>query len=191
MGKQHTNILVSVTLLFAVYLAGFYTGRNWNHGPVQVSHVISEQDSLVASEPAPISLAKETEAVNPETRAIPETQGVRETEILPETTEQPQVSATVPAPTEAPTSATEATHATQPATEPNQTQATESHSGLININTASAATLETLPGIGETLAQRIVEYRQTYGPFQSVYALTNVKGIGEKRLAAIINLITV
>ena len=71
------------------------------------------------------------------------------------------------------------------------TSPAETKSDLININTASAAQLETLPGIGEVLAQRIVEYRNTYGPFQSVYALTNVKGIGEKRLAAVIHLITV
>ena len=64
-------------------------------------------------------------------------------------------------------------------------------SQLININTATAAQLETLPGIGEVIAQRIVDYRNEHGPFQSVYALTNVKGIGEKRLADLIHLITV
>ena len=64
-------------------------------------------------------------------------------------------------------------------------------SGLININTATAAQLETLPGIGEVIAQRIIDYRTAHGPFQSVYALTNVKGIGEKRLANLIHLITI
>ena len=64
-------------------------------------------------------------------------------------------------------------------------------SGRININTATAAQLETLPGIGEVIAQRIIDYRNTHGPFQSVYALTNVKGIGEKRLSALLDLITV
>ena len=62
---------------------------------------------------------------------------------------------------------------------------------LININTATAAQLETLPGIGAVIAQRIVDYRNANGPFPSVTALLNVEGIGEKRLSAIIQLITV
>ena len=62
---------------------------------------------------------------------------------------------------------------------------------LININTATAAQLESLPGIGEVIAQRIIDYREANGSFPSVYALTNVKGIGEKRLAELIHLITV
>ena len=56
---------------------------------------------------------------------------------------------------------------------------------LININTADAQTLQTLPGIGEVLAQRIVEYRAENGPFVSVDALDNVYGIGEGKLAPI------
>ena len=42
---------------------------------------------------------------------------------------------------------------------------------LININSATAAELETLPGIGPTLAQRIVDYRTQHGPFQSIEAI--------------------
>ena len=55
-------------------------------------------------------------------------------------------------------------------------------SGTININTASASELEKLPGIGPALAQRIVEHRDSHGPFASVDALTDVPGIGKAKL---------
>jgi len=61
----------------------------------------------------------------------------------------------------------------------------------ININTASVNDLMTLPGIGQTTAEKIVHYREQNGPFSSVAQLTNISGIGEKKLAEIIDLITV
>ena len=61
----------------------------------------------------------------------------------------------------------------------------------ININTADAATLQSLPGIGEILAQRIIAYRNENGPFTSVYDLQNVEGIGSKKLLDILELIYV
>ena len=60
-----------------------------------------------------------------------------------------------------------------------------SASGMVNINTASASELEKLPGIGPALAQRIVEYRDSHGPFASVDALTDVPGIGKAKLEAL------
>jgi competence protein ComEA len=51
---------------------------------------------------------------------------------------------------------------------------------VVNLNTASASQLESLPGIGAKTAQRIVEYRQKNGDFKKVEELMNVKGIGEK-----------
>lgn len=54
---------------------------------------------------------------------------------------------------------------------------------LVNLNTATLDQLETLPGIGPALGQRILDYRQEHGPFRSVDDLLNVSGIGEKRLA--------
>jgi competence protein ComEA len=63
--------------------------------------------------------------------------------------------------------------------------------GLINVNTASAAELEALPGIGEVLSQRIVDYRTEHGPFASVDQLTEVSGIGDAILGSIRELVTV
>jgi competence protein ComEA len=51
---------------------------------------------------------------------------------------------------------------------------------IVNINTASASEMTTLPGIGAKTAARIVEYRQKNGPFKKVEELMNVRGIGEK-----------
>ena len=60
----------------------------------------------------------------------------------------------------------------------------------VDINTADAAELARLPGIGEVLAQRIIDYRSTYGSFAAVEQLTMVDGIGEGKLEAIADLIT-
>ena len=61
----------------------------------------------------------------------------------------------------------------------------------ININTATVQQLQLLPGIGEALAQRIVDYRQTNGMFRSTEELMNVSGIGETKFANIKDFITV
>jgi competence protein ComEA len=61
----------------------------------------------------------------------------------------------------------------------------------LNLNTATIEELTALPGIGEALARRIVEYRAQNGPFQTVDALTNVSGIGEFKLADLEGLVTV
>jgi competence protein ComEA len=51
---------------------------------------------------------------------------------------------------------------------------------VVNINTASAADFEALPGIGAKTAARILEYRQKNGPFKKVEELMNIRGLGEK-----------
>lgn len=53
----------------------------------------------------------------------------------------------------------------------------------LDLNTATAEELDTLPGIGEELARRIVEYREENGPFGSVEEIMAVSGIGEKKFA--------
>jgi competence protein ComEA len=62
---------------------------------------------------------------------------------------------------------------------------------LININTASSFELETLPGIGPTTAQMIIDYREANGPFLSTEDIINVSGIGPGTYERIKDLITV
>lgn len=62
--------------------------------------------------------------------------------------------------------------------------------GLICLNTATAQQLQTLPGIGPTLAQRIIDYRNANGPFTALEQLMLVEDIGEKRFAAIKDYLT-
>lgn len=52
----------------------------------------------------------------------------------------------------------------------------------VNINTATAQELTTLPGIGQAKAEAIIKHREANGPFKSVDQLTEVKGIGDKIL---------
>lgn len=63
--------------------------------------------------------------------------------------------------------------------------------GRLNINTATVNDLILLPGIGEVIAQRIIEYRTQNGPFNSVDELENVKGIGKTKLKQITDYITI
>ena len=63
--------------------------------------------------------------------------------------------------------------------------------GTLNLNTASAAELDGLPGIGAKTAARIVEYRQKNGPFKKIEELMNVRGVGEKNFLKLKGQITV
>lgn len=64
-------------------------------------------------------------------------------------------------------------------------------SAAVNINTATAEELQTLPGIGETKAAAIIEYRETHGAFGDVSEITNVNGIGDAIFGQIRGKITV
>lgn len=54
---------------------------------------------------------------------------------------------------------------------------------MININTATQAQLETLNGVGSATAKAIIDYRDQVGDFKTVGDITNVKGVGDKKLA--------
>ena len=66
--------------------------------------------------------------------------------------------------------------------DPNPEEKTD---GKININTASKKTLTELEGIGEKTAEKIIQYREAKGDFQSIQEITKVSGIGSKKFEAI------
>ena len=70
-------------------------------------------------------------------------------------------------------------------------QAEPETDGLVNLNTADRLQLETLPGIGPELADRILSYREEYGPFVAIEQIMDVDGIGEIRFEKLESLITI
>ena len=62
---------------------------------------------------------------------------------------------------------------------------------MVSLNTATAAELEKLPGIGPVLAQNILEHRRAHGPFSRAEDLLNVSGIGPSTLEAIRDLVVI
>ena len=98
---------------------------------------------------------------------------------VPEIRQTPDVGQTIP---------TSSSSAAPP--QPSVRRSASSDGSRININTATFQELQTLRGIGPTMAQRIIEYRQTSGRFATVDDLTNVKGVGEKTLEKIRDSIT-
>lgn len=75
--------------------------------------------------------------------------------------------------------------------QPPKASSAPSSSGLVNLNTATAAELETLPRVGPVMAQRIIDHRDSVGGFKSVEELDDVSGIGPAMLSSLTPLVTV
>ena len=73
----------------------------------------------------------------------------------------------------------------------NSTDNDSKSSTLININTASIQELDTLPGIGEATANKIINYREEKGKFNSIEEIKNVNGIGDKKYEELKTLISI
>lgn len=72
-----------------------------------------------------------------------------------------------------------------------QSQPAVAQKAIVNLNSATLDQLETLPGVGPKVAERIVEFRQKNGGFKKIEDLMNVKGIGEKSFLKLKPLVTV
>ncbi|MGF7235964.1 MAG: helix-hairpin-helix domain-containing protein [Frankia sp.] len=72
-----------------------------------------------------------------------------------------------------------------------ETAATGATGGLVDLNTATASQLDGLPGIGPVLAQRIVDWRTQHGSFASTNQLSEVDGLGQKKISDLLPLVTV
>lgn len=66
-----------------------------------------------------------------------------------------------------------------------ESRSSSDSNGKVNINTATSTELQTLSGIGPSLAERIVEYREANGAFSSIDGLKKVSGIGDVRFASL------
>lgn len=161
--KKFEAVIILITLACACLTIGFFIGRS--HGTKEVT-------------------------VQVESTADPgETLGVNKSQLAAaEATSTPQPTAAPTAAPQAPSPSAEAAAAPSQEQTPEETDTIE---GKININTASAEELESLDGIGEVLAQRIVDYRNEHGAFTSIEQIMNVSGIGEGRFGNIKDDITV
>ena len=154
-------IVIGITLAFACFMGGFFTGRSWS--AVNVVAVATQTENVSA---AGVSVAPP------------------ETSLFESPTQSNQHSS-------APDGTPESVVGQGEAQSSEATGAPRESDGKININIASQSEVMDLPGIGTVLASRIVDYRKQYGDFSRIEDIRNVSGIGEKRYEAIQDKITV
>ena len=159
--KRLEFVVIGVTLAFACFMGGFFAGRNWS-----AVNIVSVAPQIVDDH--------KTDIISN----------------VPGTTQQDHTGVTVPADSGAGETQKDpgARETTVP---PEAVGQPKSGDGKININLATQSELTDLPGIGNVLASRIVDYRRQHGDFQKIEDIRNVSGIGEKRFETIQNKITV
>jgi len=164
-------VFIGVTLAFAVFMGGFFTGRSWSAvnivpaatNTINPNGVTVQQHGLPPQEVPTVPDA-------PANPASPESMATQ-TNPQAEISQEPQIFSEPDSPQEA--------------------GAPRGGDGRININIATQTELTDLPGIGSVLASRIIDYRRQYGDFLRIEDIRNVSGIGEKRYEAIQDKITV
>ena len=180
-GKLVALTVILTTLFWTVVWGGFTLARG---RPQQIAFAVQPPPATATPAPSstPTPTTEPTATTSPSATAAPSvTAAARAGVVVLETGEEDNAPAAsgsdrIPASTDEITGAVPTNSAA---------------STLININTASAVDLETLPGIGPKTAEAIIAYRDANGPFATIEAITEVKGIGPATLEKLRTLITV
>lgn len=160
--KKAEIAVIALTIACVVFTAGFFIGRGSSGGIVTIEKLA--MSGIISSQPPTDAAAQSAASVESEAG---------------EAAQDESGEAAVPS------DATVLQYSPPPSAAQNE------QADKININTASADLLDTLPGIGEVLAGRIIEYREANGGFKSIEEITAVSGIGEKKFGDIKDMITV
>ena len=163
---------IALTIAFLCFIGGYFTGRKG------VVNVVAVETQLTQTQGTATSGGMEAKG----DKALPDTPApTNETQLAAVTdgSVAPGMETGDGAPLDAPPAGTEAAGAPR------------GGDGRININVASRAELMDLPGIGEVIAGRIIEYREKTGSFLRIDDIMKVSGIGEKKFEAMRDMITV
>ena len=174
-----------LALFFCGLSLGFFIGRNFVQPAIQISTLPSSSTAATAdSETEKTQTKPPAQDSHQSTSAVTTESEVQSQETQPKLPAQDSDQSTPAVATEPEAQLEETVFTESTDTAPEET-------GIINVNTADQQTLDQLPGIGEVLSQRIIEYREANGPFGSLQELINIKGIGQKRLEELLPFATV